>query len=182
MLVVESIVVATALLELFVRLFFASPQVQGKQIISYTPRQHRDPDNHGADCYPSNPRGYFDRFAFQSQTAAGFLADLREHLIKDDAGLEAQLQLARDRVAVDVRDALSASAAAEERIGFTRREVMVSVELERGERKRFELGDSTLLFVNLREQAAAEARVREIDALADFHKAVAALRAALALN
>lgn len=62
MLVVESIVVATALLELFVRLFFASPQVQGKQIISYTPRQHRDPDNHGADCYPSNPRGYFDRF------------------------------------------------------------------------------------------------------------------------
>ncbi|MEY2855356.1 MAG: hypothetical protein RL030_2488 [Pseudomonadota bacterium] len=38
-------------------------------------------------------RSYFDRFAFQSQTAAGFLADVREHLVKDDAGLEAQLQL-----------------------------------------------------------------------------------------
>lgn len=95
--------------------------------------------------------------------------------------LDAQLQLARDRVAVDVRDALSALGAAEERITFTRREVMVSVDLERGERTRFELGDSTLLFVNLREQAAAEARAREIDALADFHKAAAALRAALAL-
>lgn len=96
--------------------------------------------------------------------------------------LDAQLQLARDRVAVDVRDALSALGAAEERITFTRREVTVSVDLERGERTRFELGDSTLLFVNLREQAAAEARAREIDALADFHKAAAALRAALALR
>lgn len=96
--------------------------------------------------------------------------------------LDAQLQLARDRVAVDVRDALSALGAAEERITFTRREVAVSVELERGERTRFELGDSTLLFVNLREQAAAEARAREIDALADFHKAAASLRAALALR
>ena len=96
--------------------------------------------------------------------------------------LDAQLQLARDRVAVDVRDALSALGAAEERITFTRREVAVSVDLERGERTRFELGDSTLLFVNLREQAAAEARAREIDALADFHKAAAALRAALALR
>ena len=96
--------------------------------------------------------------------------------------LDAQLQLARDRVAVDVRDAVSALRAAEERITFTRQEVAVSVALERGERTRFELGDSTLLFVNLREQAAAEARAREIDALADFHKAAAALRAALALR
>jgi hypothetical protein len=38
-------------------------------------------------------RGYFERFAFQSQTSAGFLADLREHLIAGDAELERQLQL-----------------------------------------------------------------------------------------
>jgi len=38
-------------------------------------------------------RGYFDRHAFKPQTTAGFLADLREHLIKGDAGLEARLQL-----------------------------------------------------------------------------------------
>ncbi|NIJ09038.1 aminopeptidase N [Sphingomonas vulcanisoli] len=36
---------------------------------------------------------YFDRHAFQPQTTAGFLADLRAHLIKGDAALEAKLQL-----------------------------------------------------------------------------------------
>ena len=38
-------------------------------------------------------RGYFDRFAFQPQTTGGFLADLRTHLVKGDAALEARLQL-----------------------------------------------------------------------------------------
>jgi outer membrane protein, heavy metal efflux system len=95
--------------------------------------------------------------------------------------LDAQLQLARDRVSVDVRDALSALAAANERITYTRQEVEVSMALEKGERTRFDLGDSTLLFVNLREQATAEARMREIDSLNDFQKALAALRVALAL-
>ncbi len=40
-------------------------------------------------------RGYFDRHAFQPQTTAGFLADLRRHLIRDDATLEQRLQLDR---------------------------------------------------------------------------------------
>ena len=38
-------------------------------------------------------RSYFDRHAFQPQTTAGFLADLRRHLIRGDAALEAKLQL-----------------------------------------------------------------------------------------
>ena len=38
-------------------------------------------------------RGYFDRHAFQSMTAARFLADLREHLVRGDADLERRLQL-----------------------------------------------------------------------------------------
>lgn len=40
-------------------------------------------------------RGYFDRHAFQPQTSAGFLADLRRNLIKGDNALEARLQLDR---------------------------------------------------------------------------------------
>ncbi len=40
-------------------------------------------------------RSYFDRHAFQPQTSAGFLADLRAHLIKGDRTLEAKLQLDR---------------------------------------------------------------------------------------
>lgn len=38
-------------------------------------------------------RDYFDRFAFQPQTSAGFLQDLRANLIKGDAALEKQLGL-----------------------------------------------------------------------------------------
>ena len=38
-------------------------------------------------------KSYFDRHAFQPQTSAGFLADLRSHLIGGDAALEKQLRL-----------------------------------------------------------------------------------------
>jgi aminopeptidase N len=40
-------------------------------------------------------RGYFDRHAFQPQTSAGFLRDLRANLIRGDKALEAKLQLDR---------------------------------------------------------------------------------------
>lgn len=40
-------------------------------------------------------RSYFDRFAFQPQTTAGLLADLRANLIKGDTSLEQRLQLDR---------------------------------------------------------------------------------------
>jgi outer membrane protein TolC len=97
------------------------------------------------------------------------------------AKLEARLQLARDRAAVEVHDAVSALRAARQRITLTRQEVALAVTLEQGERTRFDLGDSTLLFVNLREQATVEARLKEVDALAEFQKAAAALRVALAV-
>ena len=98
----------------------------------------------------------------------------------DVSKVDAQLRFARDKVAVEVRDARSALHAALERARLARREVEVAEQLERGERTRFSLGDSTQLFVNLREQTAAEARLREVDALADFQKSAAALRLALA--
>lgn len=49
----------------------------------------------GRDRWDAYLRSYFDRHAFQPQTTAGFLADIREHLIKGDAALEAKLQLDR---------------------------------------------------------------------------------------
>ena len=91
-----------------------------------------------------------------------------------------QERLLRDRAAVEVGDAESALAAARERVRLAGRELEVATELERAEWHRFELGEGNLLFVNLREVARAEAAVREVDALADFHKAQAAFRAATA--
>ncbi|MFZ5445932.1 MAG: TolC family protein [Myxococcota bacterium] len=96
------------------------------------------------------------------------------------AKLDAQLGLARDRVKVELDDAQSALRAATERLTLARRELDVAIDLEKAERRRFELGEGSLLFVNLREQTTVEARLREVDALVDGHRALAALRVALA--
>lgn len=96
------------------------------------------------------------------------------------ARIDAQARLQRDRILADVRDAASALAAAEERVIVAGSELDVARSLAKQELKRFDLGDGTLLLVNLREQAALEAALRQIDALADWQKGLAAYRAATA--
>lgn len=95
---------------------------------------------------------------------------------------EKQAELVRDRVGAEVKDARSAIEAARKRAEVTAREVALAEKLEVLERRRFDQGDSNMLTVNLREQATAEARLRRLDAVADYHKAVAAQRAALGLS
>jgi len=96
------------------------------------------------------------------------------------ARIEAETRLQRDRIVADVRDAASALAAAEERASVARAELDVARKLADQEWKRFELGEGTLLLVNLREQAGLDAELRQIDAVADWQKALAAYRAATA--
>lgn len=91
---------------------------------------------------------------------------------------EKQAELARDRVGAEVKDSQSAMEAARKRAEVTAQEVALAEKLEALERKRFDLGDSNMLTVNLREQATAEAKLRRVDALVDYQKAVAAYRAA----
>lgn len=93
---------------------------------------------------------------------------------------QAQLRLARDRVSAEVNDGMSALRAARERMQLAAEEIAAAAEVEQGERERFELGESSLVFVNLREQTSGEARLREVDAIIDTHRAVASLRFALA--
>jgi leukotriene-A4 hydrolase len=47
----------------------------------------------GRERWDAYLKAYFDRYAFQSQTSARFLADLRANLIKGDAALEQRLDL-----------------------------------------------------------------------------------------
>lgn len=49
----------------------------------------------GRERFDAYLRSYFDRHAFQPQTSAGFLADIRKNLIKGDKALEDKLQLDR---------------------------------------------------------------------------------------
>ena len=85
------------------------------------------------------------------------------------------LQLVNDRIALEVDDATQAWQAAQERSVTTATEVEAALVVAAGERQRFEAGDSTLLLVNLREVAAAEARVAAADAAIDRARADVAL-------
>ncbi|MFO0613432.1 MAG: TolC family protein [Polyangiaceae bacterium] len=84
-----------------------------------------------------------------------------------------------DRIAAEVRDAESAIARAYERFQLLEREVALAVQLEEAERRRFELGETTLLFVNTREQSTVEARLRLVDAKLDYQRALVQLRFAM---
>lgn len=86
----------------------------------------------------------------------------------------------KERIRTDVQDALNALDIAKNRAELATQEVQASENLAKGELKRFELGDSNLIFVNLREQNAADAQVREIEALQDYQKAFVAFEAILA--
>ena len=79
---------------------------------------------------------------------------------------QAQLHFAADRLRARTRDAASAVEAAQARASLTEDVVDTAAELAEGERRRFEVGSSNLVFVNLREQQAAMARIRYTEAAA----------------
>jgi len=111
---------------------------------------------------------------FQRRKAKGEMAVQQAKL----AQLDQKLRFARDRVSVEVRDAVSALQAAFQRLELTRLESEAAQQLADAERERFDLGDSTLFVVNLRELSAADARFKVISSLAEYHKAMAVYRAA----
>jgi outer membrane protein TolC len=110
----------------------------------------------------------------QRRKAAGATAKARAGVAKATV----ELQWAEDQVRADVQDARSAVTAAFDVLDVVRGEVDVARELERLERDRFDLGDSTQFLVNLRELSTADAAMREARALADAQKALARLAAA----
>lgn len=87
-----------------------------------------------------------------------------------------QLRYAKDKIVVEVRDAAAGTDAAAQRLGLARRELDLARRLEQAERQRFDMGDGTVLFVNLREQATFDAATREVDTLLEHHKALALYR------
>lgn len=92
------------------------------------------------------------------------------------------LEFARDQIAASVRDAASAIEAAREQIQQADLNVELAVELERAEGERFEQGASDLLALQIREQATFDARQLQVEALADFFRARALYRAAVAAD
>lgn len=94
--------------------------------------------------------------------------------------IDQQEKFARDRIATEVQDAISEVIASYQRVEVARKELVLALKLQELEMERFNLGDSNLLFVNIREQTAAEAAIREVKALNDYFNAMANYQAATA--
>lgn len=94
--------------------------------------------------------------------------------------LHAKRRMVADNVSADVQAAYAGLAAAYEQYLQTRQAVELAENLAQRERRSFELGASDLLKVTLREQYAAEAAEKTVDALLLYFRSRADYRAAVA--
>jgi hypothetical protein len=82
-------------------------------------------------------------------------------------------QFREQQVIVDVDNALSAVERAKQRIDAALQSLQLAKTLEEGERFRFSLGATSVLFVNLRERNAVDSENQWIRAIADYQQALA---------
>lgn len=90
----------------------------------------------------------------------------------------AKMRWQRDQAEADVRQAFANLRAAYETVSLARDTRKAAEALARAERRKFALGSSDILYVNIRELYAAEAATKEIKALADYQRALADYRTA----
>lgn len=94
--------------------------------------------------------------------------------------LDQRARFQRDQIAAEVKDAVSAVRAAYEKVGVLAEEVRVTREVEIAERDRYELGETNLFTLNLREIATVDAELREVASLAEYYRALALYELAIA--
>jgi len=98
------------------------------------------------------------------------------------AQVNARMRWARDKITAEVQDATSALVASYDQIRPTSQAVQYTYELEVAERRRYEVGDSNLFVLNLRELQTADAAALEVDAIVAYFIAKAVHDAALGLD
>ncbi|MBX3733122.1 MAG: TolC family protein [Verrucomicrobiae bacterium] len=110
-------------------------------------------------------------------------SEARGRIVEVDGLLEQlsnEERFARDRIQTEIQDAFSAYLAAHDQTRQTRLNVDLAQELLAAEEDRFRLGATDLLALQLREQAAMDARNLDVDASAEVFRALADYRAATA--
>lgn len=127
---------------------------------------------------PQLKAGVEFKMPLQRSDAKGRLVEV-EGLLEQ---LSNEERFARDRIRAEIQDAYSAFLAASEQIQQTRLNVDLAEELLAAEVDRFRLGATDLLALQLREQAAVDARNLEVDASAEVLRALADYRAATAMD
>jgi len=96
--------------------------------------------------------------------------------------LNNEKKFARDRIAADVRDAYSAIVAAYNQLQQTGLNVDLSQQLEAAENERLKQGATDLLALQIREQATFDAKVLDVEAKAEYFRAQANYKAAVAAD
>jgi outer membrane protein TolC len=132
-----------------------------------------------ADAQPTRKPGEFVLglgYRFGVQMSIPFLQrEARGDLLQMEGKAQRLKLLQRYRmrqVTLDVDNAQSAIARAKERIQISQQALQLAQALEKGERTRFKLGATSLVFVNLRERNVIQAAEGLINALAEYQKAL----------
>lgn len=116
------------------------------------------------------------RMPLQRSQARGSLQETQGRLEQ----LERQLGFARDRILAEIRNTHQAVVAAWEQVDRASLNVRLAQSLQEVERERFRRGAADLLALQIREQAAFQARIEELDAIEQYHVSRADLVTALA--
>jgi outer membrane protein TolC len=125
---------------------------------------------------PQVKAGLEFKIPLQRREARGRLDELEGQL----GQLTNDQRFAQDRIRNEIWDAFSAYRAAFDQTRQTQLNVTLAQELLSAEASRFDLGISDLLALQIREQAAFDARTLDVDAAADVFRALADYRAATA--
>jgi len=96
--------------------------------------------------------------------------------------LSAKIGFTQDKIVTDVQQVYAALLATYDRISKAHESLKLTRAMEQAERRKFDLGDSNLLLVNLREVATADAKKSVLQAMLDYYQAQTDYRAALALD
>ncbi|QDT72331.1 TolC family protein [Lacipirellula limnantheis] len=112
----------------------------------------------------------------QRSAARGKLQEAQGKL----AQISAKRRFTEQKIIAEVQSARTALAAEYAALEQARQSYSLALKMEEAEWKKFEQGDSDLLIVNLREQAAADAETLVVDAAATYFTAAAQLHAAIA--
>lgn len=91
-------------------------------------------------------------------------------------------QLQDERIAAEVKDVFSALSALQKRLSLSADQLNAAEQLAEGEKTRFDLGESTLLFVNLREIAKGDAALQYAEATASLFRSYADYQAVLGIQ
>ncbi len=147
-------------------ILFASKDVGG----ATSPKRDKTPFELEASVQVSVP--------FQRRKALGKIRSLEGKLSQ----ISAKVGLTEDKIATEVQVVQAALDASFRRIVQAEQSLELARTMEQAERRKFELGQSNLLLVNLREKAAADAAKTLLQAMLDYHLAQADYRAVMALD